>query len=565
MKALNRLKKRDDIVVTKPDKGSGIVVMDKSEYLRLLSAASIDDTTKFSRVDDKRPNLRGRPPKHYHPLLQKEKDVHSILHRILPQEIATSLSPKSSRLAHLYGLPKTHKAKLSMRPILSATGTYNFNLAKWLEEKLKPLSVNEYTITDVFEFADEIRSSPINEDILVSYDVTALFTNVPLSETIDILVDKAFTNDWFNQTYDLNLEKEELTQLLEVATTNQLFQFDGQLYEQTDGVAMGSPLGPLMANVFMCHLEDKLARDGMVPSLYKRYVDDTLARMPNTDAAADFLATLNGLYPSLKFTMELPSENMIPFIGIQIIKNGTELETRVYRKPTNTGLLLHFQSHVDKRYKTGLLKTMLHRAHALSSTTEAFNEECAKLRSIFSRLDYPIGLVNSTINMFILSKPDKKIDDGNTIRIVLPFKDQIAANAVRRQLRDLSRKICVTLQPIFVSKKLEQDLKPKEIKPSIVNRQCVVYKFACDLCDADYVGYTARHLHQRIAEHKYSSIGKHLLEAHGDKNLLNEGQFCVLKKCHGKFDCLVYEMLFIQELKPSLNTQSDSISAKLFV
>ena len=208
---------------------------------------------------------------------------------------------------------------------------------------------------------------------------------------------------------------------------------------------------------------------------------------------------------------------------------------------------------------------MLDRAHALSSTTEAFNEECAKLRSIFSRLDYLIGLVNSTINMFILSKPEKKIDDGNTIRIVLPFKDQIAANAVRRQLRDLNRKICVTLQPIFVSKKLEQDLKPKEIKPSIVNRQCVVYKFACDLCDADYVGYTARHLHQRIAEHKYSSIGKHLLEAHGDKNLLNEGQFRVLKKCHGKFDCLVYEMLFIQELKPSLNTQSDSISAKLFV
>ena len=208
---------------------------------------------------------------------------------------------------------------------------------------------------------------------------------------------------------------------------------------------------------------------------------------------------------------------------------------------------------------------MLHRAHALSSTTEAFNEECAKLRSIFSRLDYPIGLVNSTINMFILSKPEKKIDDGNTIRIVLPFKDQIAATAVRRQLRDLNRKICVTLQPIFVSKQLEQDLKPKEIKPSIVNRQCVDYKFACDLCDADYVGYTARHLHQRIAEHKYSSIGKHLLEAHGEENLLNGGQFRVLKKCHGKFDCLVYEMLFIQELKPSPNTQSDSISAKLFV
>ena len=327
-----------------------------------------------------------------------------------------------------------------MRPILSATGTYYFNLAKWLEEKLKPLSVNEYTITDVFDFADEIRSSPMNEeDILVSYDVTALFTNVPLSETIDILVDKAFTNDWFNQTYDLNLEKEELTQLLEVATTNLLFQFDGQLYEQTGGVAMGSPLGPLTSRTN--------SQATVWYPLFTRGMSTTLLPecLYNTDAAADFLATLNGLHPSLKFTMELPSENTIPFIGIQIIKNGTELETRVYRKPTNTGLLLHFQSHVDKRYKTGLLKTMLHRAHALSSTTEAFNEECAKLRSIFSRLDYPIGLVNSTINMFILSKPEKKIDDVNTIRIVLPFKDQIAANAVRRQLRDLSRKIFVTL------------------------------------------------------------------------------------------------------------------------
>ena len=65
----------------------------------------------------------------------------------------------------------------------------------------------------------------------------------------------------------------------------------------------------------------------MVPSLlYKRYVDDTLARMPNTDAVADFLATLNGLHPSLKFTMELSADNTIPFIGIQIIRMGQNLK-----------------------------------------------------------------------------------------------------------------------------------------------------------------------------------------------------------------------------------------------
>ena len=68
-----------------------------------------------------------------------------------------------------------------------------------------------------------------------------------------------------------------------------------------------------------------------------------------------------------------------------------------------------------------------------------------------------------------------------------------------------------------------------------------------------------------IAEHKYSAIGKHLLDAHGDKNLINEDQLRFLKKCHGKFDCLVYNMLFNRELRPSLNTQSDYIRAKLFV
>jgi len=121
---------------------------------------------------------------------------------------------------------------------------------------------------------------------LVSFNVASLFTNVPLNETINILVDKAFASDWFNQTYDLNLQKDQLARLLEIATTNQ----------------------------------------------------------PSTDAAVDFLTTLNGLHPSLSFTMELPVDNKIPFIGMEIIKNRTKIETQLYRKLTNTGLLLHFQS-----------------------------------------------------------------------------------------------------------------------------------------------------------------------------------------------------------------------------
>ena len=104
----------------------------------------------------------------------------------------------------------------------------------------------------------------------------------------------------------------------------------------------------------------------------------------------------------------------------------------------------------------------------------------------------------------------------------------------------------------------------KANKPPIVNTQCVVYLFQCDLCDANYVGYTARHLHQRISEHRYSVIGNHLETHHGNTRIKTAHFFKVLKKCNSKFDCLVYEMLYIKDIKPSLNTQADSIHAKLF-
>ena len=155
-----------------------------------------------------------------------------------------------------------------MRPILSATGTYNYALAKWLDEKLKPLSINRFTITDTFAFATEMKETKLNEeDILVSFDVSSLFTNVPPDETITILAKKAFTENWFNETYDLNIKESDLVTLLQLATKDQLFQSEGNLYQQIDGVAMGFPLGPLMVNAFLCSLEEKLERDNKLPNL----------------------------------------------------------------------------------------------------------------------------------------------------------------------------------------------------------------------------------------------------------------------------------------------------------
>ena len=196
------------------------------------------------------------------------------------------------------------------------------------------------------------------------------------------------------------------------------------------------------------------------------------------------------------------------------------------------------------------------------------------LKWCFSRLDYPDKLVNSTITRFIADKasdqPTSRLpaatNGQDPVRLVLPFKDQVSADIVRTQLNDLSQKIHKTIQPVFVSQKINQHLKLREAKPPLVNQQSLVYQFKCDLCDAGYVGFTRRHLHQRVDEHRHtsSSIGKHFRDKHSSTPKDLTTNFTILKKCNSKFDCLIYEMFFINELRPSLNVQCDSIRAKVF-
>ena len=140
-----------------------------------------------------------------------------------------------------------------------------------------------------------------------------------------------------------------------------------------------------------------------------------------------------------------------------------------------------------------------------------------RLKSLFSRLDYPHHLINSTINTFVNSRvadqqplhASGKLAGNDVTRVVIPFKDQDCANIVKTQLKDLSIKLQTTIQPVFVSRKIGQDLQECETKPQLVNQQCVV---KCNLCDTgSYVGYTRGYLYARVDGHKStsSSVCKH--------------------------------------------------------
>ena len=187
-----------------------------------------------------------------------------------------------------------------MCPIASSIGTYNCHLSKFLTDLLDPTIPTSHCTNDSFTFCREIKKVSTNNRLLIFYDVCSLFTSIPLKETIDIAV-----NLLFEHNLGLNITKAELKKLFEFATSGTYFLFQGTFYDQIDGVAMGSPFGPVLANLFMGYYESlwlNTFRECEI-ILFRQYVD--VICLFNCESDADkFFEFLNTQHPNIKFTFE---------------------------------------------------------------------------------------------------------------------------------------------------------------------------------------------------------------------------------------------------------------------
>ena len=159
--------------------------------------------------------------------------------------------------ARIYGTPKMYKFSCSnsfpkRRPIVSSIGTFNYNLACFLCDLLSPLVPNDCSCKVTFSFISQIKNANISKKFLVSYDVTILFTNIPLQETIDIAIHLTF-----NHNRNLNITKKELKKHFLFATSQTHFTFNSKFCNQIDEVVMGSPLAPVLASIFIGYYESK--------------------------------------------------------------------------------------------------------------------------------------------------------------------------------------------------------------------------------------------------------------------------------------------------------------------
>ena len=171
-------------------------------------------------------------------------------------------------------------------------------LAKFLAVTLQPVLelYSSFCIQDSFFFAELIRQfdSKPDQSFLWSFDICSLFTNVPLGETVRICADTLYSGKFIPPDFP----KAVFIELMQIATSDVEFSFNNTLYRQTDGIAMGSQLGPVLANIFVGYNENKLFDFSVKPQFYKRYVN-----------------------PALKFTSEKEESESLAFLDVKIEKS----------------------------------------------------------------------------------------------------------------------------------------------------------------------------------------------------------------------------------------------------
>ena len=168
-----------------------------------------------------------------------------------------SLYPYSNQPAKLYRTAKTHKfnniqeinkEKLKFHPIIDQTGTYSYNAAQVISQYLKPFCKNEFTINDTQSFSADIKNiPPLQEDEHVSYDVESLFTNIPINETIDYILDQIYNKKKLKPICPKLIFKRLLLKL----ATKVTFTINNNFFKETDGCAMGRPLSVKFSDIFM--------------------------------------------------------------------------------------------------------------------------------------------------------------------------------------------------------------------------------------------------------------------------------------------------------------------------
>ena len=269
--------------------------------------------------------------------------------------------PTGTGSPKFYGLPKIHKPGVPLRSIVSSRGTVSYGTAKDLARILKHLvGMSQHHVLNTRDFVQHLKGIRLQQDeCIISYDVKALFTSVPIQPAIDTIRTKLSQDKDHQQRTSMTIH--QIISLL-FCLKNTYFAFQGRYYEQLEGAAMASPISTIVANLYMEEFEAKALSTAphTPPSPWKGFVGDTFVVIKSVHND-EFLQHINSIDESIQFTAEnTKADGSMPFLDTLVIpQSDGSLMTTVYRKPTHTDQYLQWHSHHAISAKYSVISTLL--------------------------------------------------------------------------------------------------------------------------------------------------------------------------------------------------------------
>lgn len=372
--ALRDLKRCDDIIVKPADKNLGMTLMGREWYMQecyrqLGDTATYKEMETFDFEDIRFKTFR---------LLAR-------LRKTLPLNEAAWLfaeSNKCNALPKFYMMPKLHKVPVKGRPIVASCGWLTTPLSQWCSHKLNAIVARLPTVLkdtgDLIARLRAVRLAPNAEIMMSTIDVESLYTSIPVEDAMSALHAMLF------DALDYELFQNVMAAVRFVLENNYI-SFDGKVFKQIKGLAMGTPLAPPVANIFMAWLEKKLFMKYpyVYPRLYLRFLDDIFVlQISGCIPNGLLLRRMGRMHPQIKLTCE-SSCSEIAMLDLVIYREGACLLHRVHQKALNKYLYISPRSCHPPHVMRGFIRTELIRYARNCSTNLDFLRIC---RAFSSRL-----------------------------------------------------------------------------------------------------------------------------------------------------------------------------------
>lgn len=483
----------NNIIFTRADKGNTVVALNQDDYF--TKTFTFLDPAKFQKI-------------HFDPTAVFQKLIKEVIRdlSIFDKHEKFKLTIMNPQTPKLYSLIKLHKDNMPIRPVVSYITAPSVKLSNKLIEiitkfcNFKP----KFTIKNSYQLLDRIKDVDIPGNAkLISFDVQNLFPSIPPNEVLNLVEDlliKNKTNPVIQQDIIVSLA---------ACLDQNYFEFNNSIYVSKDGLIMGNPLSPLLAEIFMDNLESKIHQNALSKNCiyWYRYVDDIITCFVGTDRQLQsFFKYINSLHPNIKFTLETEQNNSINFLDLTITKVNNKHEFSIFHKPSHTDITIHNSSSHPYTHKVSAYNSFIHRLINIPLSEENYNKELNIIKQIAVNNGYQAKMIDDIITKKQYNKAIKlaypcypKNDSGFK---TLTYNGKIT-HKVSKYLR--KRNIRIAFK---TNNKLGKLIKNNKTKNKKENK-CGVYKLKCGSCPKIYIGQTGRSFDKRIKEHRNSYLKKH--------------------------------------------------------